>query len=209
MVTALRALSNITDALSLSTPAPESAESLAETIFVPRYLEALCAILTSDSTSIVVQEQKCLVASLVSRLCKQAHHQNVLANAGILDALATMLAGFVVARGEVVPTAEILGEADGLTEMIPDAAPQGVDLAAVLEAISVIIADSRFRAYMLLCSPSIMAVFPSAEFSPPARETKAAWNALEMSGLSNLRPKNPGAIDYLLPIVPVTQPRYT
>jgi len=207
VVTALRALSNITDALSLATPAPESAESLAETLFVPRYLEALCAILTSDSTALVAQEQKCLVASLISRLCKQAHHQNALANAGVLDALATMLASFVVARGEVVPTAEILGEADGLAEMIPDAAPQGAELAPVLEAISAIIADSRFRAYMLLCSPSIMAVFPSAEFSPPARETKAAWNALEMSGLSNLQPKNPGAIDYLLPIVPVTQPR--
>lgn len=207
VVTALRALSNITDAVSLSIPAAQSTESLAETLFVPRYLEALCAILSSDSTAAVAQEQKCLVASLVSRLCKQAHHQNALANAGILDALATLLASFVVARGEVVPTAEILGEADGLTEMIPDPAPQGIDLALVLEAISAIIADSRFRAYMLICSPSIMAVFPNAEFSPPARETRAAWNALEMSGLSNLRTKNPGAIDYLLPIVPVTQPR--
>ncbi|KAM7200515.1 Armadillo-type fold [Naviculisporaceae sp. PSN 640] len=207
VVTALRALSNITDAVSLSVPASQSIESLAEILFVPRYLEAFCVILSTDSTAAVVQEQKCLVASLISRLCKQAHHQNALANAGTLDALATLLASFVVARGEVVPTAEILGEADGLTAMIPDPATQGIDLALVLEAISAIIADSRFRAYMLICSPSIMAVLPYAEFSPPAREHRATWNALEMSGLSYLGARKRGAMDYLLPVIPVTQPR--
>ncbi|KAM7218819.1 ARM repeat-containing protein [Rhypophila decipiens] len=207
VLTALRALSNIADAMRLSTPASDGIEFLAETLFVPRYLEALCAILSSDSTAPVVQEQKSLVASLISRLCKQPHHQNSLASTGILDALATMLASFVVARGEVVPTAEILAEADGLAEMIPDPVPQGLELAAVLEAISAIIADSRFRTYMLICSPSIMAVFPSAEFSPPARDTRAAWNALETHGLRDVQVKAQGAIDYLLPLVPVTQPR--
>ncbi|KAK3321111.1 armadillo-type protein [Cercophora scortea] len=207
VLTALRALSNIADAASLALNSDDALRSLADNLFVSRYLDALYTILSSDSTAVLVQEQKSLVASLVIRLCREGHHQNALANAGVLDALATMLAEFVVLRGEVVPGAEIIGEADGLADMIPNPAPRGANLALVLEAISTIIADSRFRACMLLCSPAIMAIFPSTEFSPPAKDTRTAWNALEMSGLSNLRAKNPSAVDYLLPIVPVTQPR--
>ncbi|KAK3315282.1 armadillo-type protein [Apodospora peruviana] len=208
VLTALRALCNIADATSLAAPGSDDAGALAETLFLlPGYLNAMYDILASDSTAAVVQEQKCLVCQLISRLCKETNQQNTLADAGILDALATMLASFVVARGEVVPRAEILGEPDGLNEMIPDPAPRGANLAAVLEAISAIIADSCFRAYQLICSPTIMAVFPSAEFSPSANQTSTAWNALEMSGLSSHRAKNPGAIDYLLPIVPIKQPR--
>jgi len=207
VLTALRALSNITDAAALITPGSDGTNALAETLFIPRYLEGFCGILASDSTADVVQEQKCLVASLISRLCKETHHQNAIANAGILDALATILASVVVARGEVIPGAEIVGQSDGLAELIPDPAPLGTNLGLVLEAIAAIIADSRFRAYMLLCSPAIMAVFPSTDFAAPARETKAAWNALEMSGLRSIQAKNPGAMDYLLPLVPVKQPK--
>ncbi|KAK3371724.1 armadillo-type protein [Lasiosphaeria ovina] len=204
---ALRALTNIADATRLASPGLDDSGALSEALFVSRYLDTLCAILDSESTDVVVQEQKCLVASLVSRLCRDTHHQNLLANASILDALATALASFVVARGEVIPGAEIIGQADGLADMIPAAAPRGASLALVLEAISCIIEGSRFRACMLISSPAIMAVFPAAEFSPSAKETKAAWNSLEMSGLSSPRARSPGAADYLLPIVPVTQSR--
>ncbi|KAL2021573.1 hypothetical protein VTK56DRAFT_7072 [Thermocarpiscus australiensis] len=212
VLTALRALSNITASTHLAPPGLEHAtglsEALSEALFAcSRYLDALCAILSQQSADAVVQEQKRLVASLISRLRKGHHHQNALAESGILDALATMLASFVVSRGEVVPGADFLGQSDGLTEFIPAPAPPGSDLALVLEAISAIIADSRFRSCLLLYSPAIMAVLPYAEFTPPATEMRAAWNALEMSGLGSIRARNPGAIDYLLPIVPVPQPR--
>jgi armadillo repeat-containing protein 8 len=205
VLTALRALNNIAEATDLTSPDSDDADALSETLFVPRYLEALCAILASDSTATVIQEQKYVVAGLVSRLCKGTQQQNALANAGILDGLATMLASFVVARGEVVPGAEIWAQSEGLAEMIPDAASRGANLAIVLEAISAIIADSRYRTCILISSPSILAVFPYSEFSPPVRENRTAWTALEMCGLSSLRSKNPGAMDYLLPIVPVSQ----
>ncbi|GAB1312971.1 hypothetical protein MFIFM68171_03181 [Madurella fahalii] len=207
VLTALRALRNITDSTRLAPPGADDASSLSEAVLSSRNLDAFCAILAQESASAVVQEQKRLVATLISRLCKGQHHQNALADGGILDALATMLASFVVARGEVVPGAELLGQSDGLADLIPPPAPRGADLALVLEAISAIIADSRFRCCLLLCSPALMAVFPTAEFTPPATESRAAWNALEMSGLGTIRAKNPGAIDYLLPVVPNSQPR--
>jgi hypothetical protein len=118
-----------------------------------------------------------------------------------------MLASFVAARGEVVPGAEVLGHDDGLADLIPDPAPPGADLALVLEALSTIVANSRYRSCLLLCSPSIMAIFPSAEFTPQATEPRAAWNALEMNGFGNIRARNPGAMDYLLPAVPIPQTR--
>lgn len=207
VLTALRALRNMADSVRLAPPGADEASGLADAVFASRNLDAFCAILAQDSTDAVVQEQKRLVATLISRLCKGQHHQNALADGGILDALATMLASFVVARGEVVPGAELLGQNDGLADLIPAPAPRGASLALVLEAISAIIADSRFRCCLLLCSPALMAVFPTAEFTPPAIESRAAWNALEMSGLGNIRTKNPGAVDYLLPAVPVSQPR--
>jgi armadillo repeat-containing protein 8 len=140
-------------------------------------------------------------------LCKGPPHQNALADSGVLDALAIMLASFAVARGEVVPGAEVLGHADGLSDLIPGPAPPGADLALVLGALSTIIANSRYRSCLLLCSPAIMAVFPSTEFTPPATESRAAWNALEMNGFGNIRARNPGAMDYLLPAVPIPQTR--
>jgi len=125
-----------------------------------------------------------------------------LAQYGILDALATMLASFVVARGEVIPGAEVLGRADGMDEMIPDPAPRSSNLAVTLDAISTIISESRFRTCMLIYSPAIMAVFPNAEFSPP-RGARTLRRAMDMAGITNLRKNSPEAIEYLLPIVPV------
>lgn len=207
MLTALRALSNIATSTQLAPSGTDDTGALSDVLFASGPLDALSAILSQESPDDVVQEQKRLVASLTSRLCKGSQHQNALADAGILDALATMLASFVVARGEVVPGAEVLAQGDGLADLIPAPAPCGADLALVLETISTIIADSRFRACLLLCSPAIMAVFPSAEFTPPATESRNAWNALEMSGFGNIRARDPGAMDYLLPLVPVPQHR--
>ncbi|KAK3387666.1 armadillo-type protein [Podospora didyma] len=205
VLAALRVFSDFADAARLAPPKSDYTNVLSDTLFGSRYLDTLCAILDSDLTDQVALEQKHLVASLIGRLCREKRHQNALAGAGLLDALATMLAAFVVARGEVVPGAELMGQADGLDEMIPGPAPRGASLAVVLEAIAAIIAGSRFRACLFMSSPAIIAVFAVAEFSPPAKETKAAWNTLEMSGLGH--PRARGAIDYLLPVVPITQPR--
>ncbi|KAK3343746.1 armadillo-type protein [Lasiosphaeria hispida] len=207
ILTSLRALSNITDATRLAPPGQDDTTILSSQLLTHQHISSLWRILVQNSSDMVIQEQKCVVASLISRLCKGPDHQNVLEEHGIIDALARMLATIVVSRGEVIPGAEIIGRSDGLAEYIPEPAPLGVSLALVLEAISTVIANSRFRACALLSSPFIMAVFPRVDFSPPAKETKAAWSVLEVSGMSSHRTKVPGAMDYLLPIVPITQHR--
>ncbi|KAK4122907.1 ARM repeat-containing protein [Parathielavia appendiculata] len=202
---ALRAISNITASAQLTTIGGGCTSSLSDSLFSSGSLDALRTILSQGSSDAVIAEQKRRVASLISRLCKNPRHQNALADAGVLDALATMLASLVVFRGEVVPGAELVGQADGLADMIPEPAPPGADLALVLEALSTIVANSRFLSCSLLFSPAIMAVFPSTEFTPPAAESRAAWSAPEINSFGGVRTKNPGAIDYLLPAVPVPQ----
>jgi armadillo repeat-containing protein 8 len=208
VLTALRALRDIADASALAAPSPfDDITALAELLFKPQHLNSLNRILASNSDTVAAQEQKCIVANLIGRLCRTPQHQNLLAGQGILDSLASQLASFAVSRGEVVPGAEVLARGDGLDGLIPDPAPLGLDLASVLEAISTIIADSRYRACMLMYSPAMLTTFPNAEFTPATKEAKAARNALEVSGLSTARSRNSGAMEYLLPVVPITQPR--
>lgn len=207
VLTALRALANIADATRLAPPGLDDTTALSEALFKPHHVSSLYRILASGSTALAVQEQKCLVSRLITLLCRGAQQQNMLASQGILDALATILASFVVQRGEVVPGAEIMGEADGLINLIPEPAPLGADLSLTLEAISTIIADSPYRSCMLICSPAVVAVFPKLDFTPPAKETRVVWHTLETSGLCNFRSRTPGAMDYRLPLVPINQPR--
>jgi hypothetical protein len=118
-----------------------------------------------------------------------------------------MLAAFVVARGEVIPGAEQLGHSDGLDAMIPEPAAPGSSLVLLLEAISAIISESRFRAYLLICSPAIMAVFPNAGFEPAVKSKQRFRMTLATFNLGILSNAAPGAVDYLLPAVPIVQPR--
>lgn len=141
-------------------------------------------------------------------MCKEERHQQALANSGVLDALATKLASFVVAEGLVIPGSEILAARDGLQEHFPQPAPQSASLSILLESISVIIADSTCRAAQLLYSPSILATLPVSqppiEF-PASSSARAAWNAFNAAGLG-ARPNqlnSLNAIDYLLPWVPL------
>ncbi|KAL2137963.1 hypothetical protein VTI28DRAFT_7753 [Corynascus sepedonium] len=203
VLTALRALRNIAASTELAAEGVNDTTALSNALFSSSSLVALHAILSQEQTDAVVQEQKRLVATLVSTLCKSPAHQNALADAGVLDAFATILASFAVGRGEVIPGAEVIGRSDGLASLIPAPAPPGADLALTLAALSTIVSNSRFRSYMLLCSPSILAVFPSAEFSALASHSRAAWDALEANGFGNIRTRNPGAMDYLLPAVPI------
>jgi len=153
-----------------------------------------------------VQSQISIAASLISRVCHDERHQQGLANSGVLDALATNLASFVVAEGLVVPGAEILAQRDGLQEYFPLAAPSSANLSIILEAIAVIITDSKFRASQLLYSPSILAIFPMSQSTDfiATQSARAAWNAFNAAGLS-VRQSQLNAVDYLLPFVPLHQ----
>jgi hypothetical protein len=209
VLASLRALSNLTDsaALASNVPAP-STSIIAEGLFARQHLKSLCRILLQSSSSSAVQSQISLAASLISRVCREERHQQGLANSGVLDALATRLASFVVAEGLVVPGAEIAAQRDDLQEYFPQAAPSNAGLSVILEAIAVIIANSKLRASQLLYSPSILAIFPMSQSTEvlATHSARAAWNAFNTAGLS-ARQAQLNAVDYLLPFIPLQQPK--
>lgn len=169
-----------------------------------QHLKSLYRILSQSSPSTTVQCQISIASSLISRLCREERHQQALANSGVLDALATRLAAFVAADGLVIPGAEVLAQRDGLEEYIPKPAPPNAKLSGILDAISVIITDSKFRASQFLYSPSILAIFPTTHSTDFVvnQNARGAWNAFNAAGLS-ARQDQLNAVDFLLPCIPL------
>ncbi|KAL1894541.1 hypothetical protein Sste5346_005776 [Sporothrix stenoceras] len=204
---ALRSIVTITKAARLisvpaSSPSPVTLGTLADTIFNPTHLKAFYNIIVAAPRAWWNESITNAAVSLVSPLCRETHHQVALAKAGILDALAVKVASYVVAKGQVVPGADIAAEKEGLLDYIPEPATSRLDISAVLDAAAAIMGNSRLRACMLLCSPSILAIFPQLEFDSPMNDVHAAWKALSMGGLSNLNQQSLGALDFLLPAIP-------
>ncbi|OHE91013.1 armadillo repeat protein [Colletotrichum orchidophilum] len=207
VTTALRVLLNVIEASALSTTnSPIDMQALAEAIFASEHIDSFNSILSSSATVSEQQTQVPLVASIISQLCRDEKHQLAMANQRVIDSLATKLASIAVAEGHVIPYAEVFGRVDRMSDFTPEPAPSSSNLASILEALTVIITDSRFRACTLLCSPAIMAIFPSLKFNP-SKEVRAPWNSLEVSGLGYARQQNLSALDYLLPAVPIHQGR--
>lgn len=204
VLTSLRALSNLADSASLSSSGQRvDTSTIAEALFVRPHLKSLYRILSQSSPSTIAQCQISAASSLISRVCYEERHQQALATSGVLDALATRFASFVVADGHVIPGAEILAQRDGLEEYMPKAAPPNAKRSTILEAIAVIITDSKFRASQFLYSPSILAIFPSSHPTDFVvnQNTRAAWNAFNVAGLS-ARQDQLNPIDFLLPCIP-------
>src|SRR6266536_6645927 len=139
VLASLRTLSNLADSSALAHNFHAlSTNAIAEALLSRQHLPSLCRILSQTSSSSSIQCQISITASLISRICREERHQQGLANSGVLDALATKLASFVVAEGLVIPGAEYLARADGLQEYFPQPAPQNANLSVILEAVAVI-----------------------------------------------------------------------
>jgi hypothetical protein len=211
VLAALRVLCNIAESAALTPNSyPFNAATLADIIFLHPHVDSFYRILLQSAPNNSVQIQVSLTASLISKLCRDERHQSNLANAGVLDALATRLASVVVSQGLVLPGAELIIHKEYLQDGIPPPAPPNADLAGILGAITVIIADSKFRASQLIYSNAILAVFPTstgADFQPN-RSTKAAWSAFTAADLST-RQARLNAVDYLIPHVPLSRTKST
>lgn len=203
MYASLRALTILADAAAVA-PAgsPCDLQILADSLFIPAHIHSLQSILLAAPHDSLTQSQITLAADLISRLCHDVNHKLALSKAnGILDALATRLAGFIISDGLVIPGAEWSdkGEQGDAADCIPVPAPRLAKIAPILNAIAVVIGDSRYRAFMLLTSPAILAVLPVAQFVP-AQAVRAAWQVAGLSTSGN--GESLGAMDYLLPPMP-------
>ncbi|KAI0999956.1 hypothetical protein K3495_g8242 [Podosphaera aphanis] len=207
VLASLKALSNLSDSSALiKSPRALTVFAIADDVFTRKHLKSLCTILSQESASNDVQSQISITASLISKICREEHHQQILANFGVLDVLATRLAGFVVGAGLVIPGAEVLAARDNLVDHIPKPAPPNADFALIADAIFTIIANSKLRCSQLIFSSSILTIFP---VSKPTElnfihNRQPAWNNFNL-----LDPDGNQAqfnwMDCLLPHIPQPQ----
>ncbi|KOS22117.1 Uncharacterized protein ESCO_001755 [Escovopsis weberi] len=186
VVAALKTLISIANASALAlSPHPLDIPSLADCVFSPPHLESFCHMLTTISARHPFsQSPSSLASSLICRLCREERHQHALATSGVLDVLATQLASFAVAQGCVVPGAEEEAYSCQLFDLFPEPAHPDAKIGPVLEAIAVILGDSRYRSARLVNSPAILIVFPSIRFHPlegsvAVRKAKGRVTAME------------------------------
>src|ERR1700738_1113939 len=71
VLSALRALSNLADSVSLASSAHAlNAGMLADSLFSRSYIGSLCKILSQSSSTSIIQSQISQVASLISKICR-------------------------------------------------------------------------------------------------------------------------------------------
>ena len=199
IVAALRTLNTIADALgrTLDSGSIPAGASLSTLMFQNAHMQRFKWILTNPSESSIVQRQIALAASLIAKTCREEWQQAALASCGMLEILATLLAGFVVAMGFVLPGAEAHARRSGHAEFIPKAAPRTAELHPILDAINAIIHDSKFRAAQFLYASSIRAVFPNLSADNTLDGAMKSGPVDQGSASAHANP-----IDYLLPQVP-------
>lgn len=166
-------------------------------------MESLNAVLSISSTKYALQIQVPLACRLIRSLCQEEGQQHALTMAGVLDSLAARLAGFAVAEGDVVPGAATAAQNDGVFEAFPEPAPHDAELKPILEAITAILGESKYRANRLVCAPAMLAVFPSLKFEPP-RWFQDRKSDLGHPSSHDSRSLDLSAMDYVLPAIPIS-----
>ncbi|KAL4899996.1 hypothetical protein BDW74DRAFT_104771 [Aspergillus multicolor] len=203
----LRVLNSVADRLPLQNQRQWPKDTrLADHLFSAEHIGSLARILGQDYGTQNRLASIELAAGLIGKLCTEETHKAVLADCGILDALAVKVASFIVAQGFVFPGAEDhVGDA-GALGALPSPAPPGAKLAPILRAVTVIIEHSKWRAEHFLSSPGIVTVFPRQipGFSPSDIK-KGPWGSSYFSG--SAVPRHPGGtpLEYLLPCIPLSQ----
>ncbi|CUS15388.1 unnamed protein product [Tuber aestivum] len=165
VLSSLRTLNTILDTSAFS--ATCLSYTIATALYTPGVLDSLYRILSQESPAALVQQQISLTASLIAKSCGRcapgssdnsgchSAHQRLLVEAGVLGALSARLGGHIVAEKSIPKSPKNAHSSD-----MPPPAPPGAKLAPILDAISVIIKDSRLRSLEFLFSPSIVAIFP-------------------------------------------------
>ncbi|KAI9792981.1 MAG: Armadillo repeat-containing protein 8 [Peltula sp. TS41687] len=191
----LRTLTIIAESLALTSPGSGLHQgALSDVLFSNAHVDRLRQILSQTSSKTIVQQQISLTSRLIAKLCRDERHRTSLSNSGVLEALGSRMAGFVVAMGYVLPEADHIARTSG-NGRIPRPAPQSAELYPILEAVSSIIHDSKYRALQLFYSRDLMAVFPPSAVNSVRSRGSGPADGPEQSSTVN-------PLDSLLPPIP-------
>lgn len=181
----LRALNTIAESVALEYPRGNVIEEdFIQTLYTDGHLTSLAQILSQSSTSLVVQQQISLVAALISKTCNDESHRKQLADCGVLDALSTRLASFVVA---CAASGSPYGLGNINASDIPPATSKS-RLAPILHAIASIITDSKNRTSQFVRAPAFAAIFPRSNAEPFSWRAPLVKISKQQSTTNSLEP---------------------
>ena len=128
----------------------------------------------------------------------------MLAQTGVLDALAVRLASFVVATG--LSTNHTNGGSKQFDNIAP--APSKSRISPILQAIGTIIQHSKPRAMQFLNAQAFACVFqkPDVDVTSSYEKKPSVWGT-NASNMFNVRQATPNAIDALIPPLPSSHSR--
>lgn len=202
MLNALRSLNAVADSLFLSHSDNDTNEDgLLNLLYTEQHLSTVTSLLLQTSPSLIAQQQVALTAALISKTCRDEHRRAMLAQTGVLEALAVKLASFVVGTGCS------LNPSNGGFKHIGDIAPapSRSRLSPILQAVGAIIQSSKPRAIQFLNAPAFASVFqkPDADVTSSYEKKPTPWGP-NASNMFNVRQAPPNAIDTLIPPLPST-----
>lgn len=173
IIQALKTLNTIADSARLSAPSQGSRDtSLSALLYTQQQLSAISSLLLQDSSSLAVRQQVDLTASLIFKTCSAEHQRALLAQVGVLEALAVNIAPMVLTT---FPFSDDNYEADRSQETLQ---PR---LAFVLKAVGAIIKGSRLRAMQFLAAPPFTSAFASVDGEMEHSHENAQWRPSQNS----------------------------
>jgi len=208
VLAALRTLNTVADSLSLEDTRRVDysrrnaiPDGLITFLYTETHLRSITHLLSQTSSSVTVQQQISLTASLVTKTCQEEYQRALLARSGVLEALASRLASFVVATGCCLIPVTVE------SEDLPPATVRS-RLAPILEAVGGIIQHSKARAVQFLSAPAFAAVFPRIEPDAASAYQKkmATWGSYNPNLFGN-RQASLNPIETLLPQLPSSHQR--
>lgn len=202
VLNALRSLNAVADSLILSHSDHNITEDgLLNLLYTEQHLPTIANLLLQTSPLLIAQQQIALTAALISKTCRGEHHRAILAQTGVLEALAVRLASFVVATGCS------LNPSNGGSKNTGDIAPatSRSRISPILQAIGAIIQHSKPRAIQFLNAQAFASVFqrPDADVTSSYEKKPTVWGPTA-SNMFNVRQTPPSAIDILIPPLPST-----
>lgn len=207
VLNALRSLNAVADSQLLLLSHSDhntSEDGLLNLLYTEQHLPTIAHLLLQTSPSLVAQQQIALTAALISKTCRDEHHRAMLAQNGVLEALAVRLASFVVATGCS------LNPNNGGFKNTGNIAPatSRSRISPILQAIGSIIQHSKPRAIQFLNAPAIASVFqkPDADVTSAYEKKPHIWGP-NASNMFNVRQAPSNAIDTLIPPLPSTHIR--
>ncbi|KAF1961155.1 armadillo repeat domain-containing protein [Byssothecium circinans] len=172
VVTTLRTLNQIVDAVAQEKPWWDSNATLSHTvtqkIYTKPVIESLAEILDQTSRSRAVYQQIASTTQLIIKTCHEEGQRKLLLEAGILELLATKMTAIAAAD-------DPSRRQDSTQEALPT-----MYLPDILDAISAIIKDSYYNTARFLCSQPVQNLF-----GWPKAGTSNSWDGTSNSSQSH------------------------